>query len=456
MAPRNVAVLDIGKTNVKLVVHNLVTGEDVFVRTRPNRVLVDGPYPHYDMDAIDTFLIEALREAAAAHSVDAVTVTTHGASTVLMAGDDLALPVLDYEHAGPDSLAAAYDAVRPPFSETASPRLAGGLNVGAQLFWLQRTFPDAFARADTIIPYPQYWAWRLCGVKAAEATSFGCHTDLWNPGARSPSSLMVRMGWDRLLPPFRSAFDALGPVRPEIAAATGLPPDTPVHCGIHDSNASLLPHLLTRTAPFTVVSTGTWVILFAVGAPMEGLDPARDTLANIDAYGRPVPGARFMGGREFDLLTDGNPVPPDADTVRAVLERQVMALPAFVSHSGPFPGRTGRWTHDPETLPPAERTAAASLYEALMTATALALCNAAGPTVVEGPFARNPLYADALARLTGRPVVRTAGSTGTSTGAALLAAPGHPVATGAEITADGSWLGPTFDTYATAWHAAAG
>ncbi|MCE3590562.1 hypothetical protein LXJ59_28655, partial [Escherichia coli] len=67
-------------------------------------------------------------------------------------------------------------------------------------------------------------------------------------------------------------------------------------CGIHDSNASLLPHLMTRSSPFSVVSTGTWVVLFAVGGQLDKLDQARDTLANVDAYGKAVPSARFMGG----------------------------------------------------------------------------------------------------------------------------------------------------------------
>ena len=65
------------------------------------------------------------------------------------------------------------------------------------------------------------------------------------------------------------AYDVRGVVpdtiTPEVAQATGLDPATPVICGLHDSNASLLPHLLARRPPFTVLSTGTWVIVFAVG-----------------------------------------------------------------------------------------------------------------------------------------------------------------------------------------------
>ncbi len=56
-------------------------------------------------------------------------------------------------------------------------------------------------------------------------------------------------------------------------------------------------------AALSVVSTGTWVVSFAVGGDLEGLDPKRDTLANVDAYGRAVPSARYMGGREFDMMT---------------------------------------------------------------------------------------------------------------------------------------------------------
>ena len=42
-----------------------------------------------------------------------------------------------------------------------------------------------------------------------------------------------------------------------------------------------------------MVSTGTWVVLFAVGGDLDHLDPARDTLANVDALGRAVPSARL-------------------------------------------------------------------------------------------------------------------------------------------------------------------
>ncbi len=92
-------------------------------------------------------------------------------------------------------------------------------------------------------------------------------------------------------------------------------------CGIHDSNASLLPHLLSRRTPFAVVSTGTWVVSFAIGGRSVALDPARSTLCNVDAFDRPVPSGIFMGGRVFDRLTGKTPEAPGDDVLASVIQR---------------------------------------------------------------------------------------------------------------------------------------
>jgi sugar (pentulose or hexulose) kinase len=56
-----------------------------------------------------------------------------------------------------------------------------------------------------------------------------------------------------------------------------------------------------------------------------------------------------------------------------------------------------------------------------MTQACLDLTGASGLIIVEGPFARNPLYVGALGKVTWRPVIGVAGATGTSAGAALPA-----------------------------------
>ena len=422
---RHVAVIDIGKTNAKLALVDLDTLSEVAVRTTPNTVLSGGRYPHFDCDRIWAFLLDGLAAFNRETPVDAISITTHGCAAALVGEDGaLAMPVLDYEFAGPEQTSAAYDSARPPFSETGTPRLPIGLNLGAQIFWQERAFPAEFANVRTIVTYPQYWAYRLSGVLANEATSLGCHSDLWDPHRRTFSSLVVRQGWDKKFAAVRSAGEKLGQVLPDIAVKLGLKPDLPVHCGIHDSNASLYPHLLQRPAPFSVVSTGTWVIAMSVGGRTDGLDATRDCLLNVNALGDPVPSARFMGGREFSTLVRDADDCTDADLAQ-VLDRGIMLLPSVQQGSGPFPHRKHSWVGDETALTPSERFAAVSLYLAMMSATCLELTGAAGPIVVEGPFAKNRVFGAMLSVATGREVLASSGSaTGTSIGAALLAAEG--------------------------------
>lgn len=420
---RSVAVIDIGKTNAKLARVDLDSFVETSVRKTPNVVLAEPFYPHFDIDSLRRFILKSLAELYAEAPFDAISVTTHGATGVVLDADgNLALPVIDYEFDGPDTCAADYDAVRPPFAETGSPRLERGLNVGAQLFWQQRQFPEAFARVTTILTYAQYWSFLLTGIRANEQTSLGAHTDLWNPATSDFSTMVDRLGWRPLFAPVRSSFDVLGPISGAIAAETGLPPDLPVYCGIHDSNASLLPHVLTRTAPFCVVSTGTWVIMLSVGGRQVELDETRDTLINVNALGQPVASARFMGGRGFSLLMAGREgVVASSEEADGVAARQAMLLPALPEGSGPFPHAKARFTVDEASLTYGERHAVVSFYLAMMTATSLELIGADGDVVVEGPFASNSAYLQMLAAATLRPVSPGGqGATGTSLGAACL------------------------------------
>ena len=91
--------------------------------------------------------------------------------------------------------------------------------------------------------------------------------------------------------------------------------------------------------------------------------------------------------------------------------------------SGPFPEHAAEWLGAPDNLTAKQRFAAVSLYLAMMTAVCLELTGADGPVIVEGPFARNRVFGAMLGVATGREVLAATGSaTGTSLGAALLAA----------------------------------
>lgn len=444
-----IAVVDIGKTNAKVLVVDLASGAEDVIARMPNPVLASGPYPHHDADLLWRFIIDGLGRVG---PVQAISVTTHGASAALVdAAGDLVLPVLDYEHPGPDDLAADYAALRPDFAETGSPRLPAGLNLGAQIYWQAQTFPEAFARTRHILTLPQYWSFRLTGVPASEATSLGCHTDLWNPQARDFSPLVDRMGWRGLFPDVLGPGAVLGPILPALAAATGLPADTPVLSGIHDSNASLVPWLGSE-GPRAVLSTGTWMIVMALRGRTVPLDARRDVLVNVNAKGEPVPTARFMAGREVDEITGGRIVTPSPEGEWAVLTGRQMVLPSRHPDTGPFPGLALGWSDTPDTAEGI--TAAASFYAALMGAECLSLIGAEGEIIVEGPFAANDGFLRMLATATGRPVIAAGAGAGTGLGAALLAGPlANPRALPAPIQpeADPRWTG-----YVAEWRATVG
>ncbi|TMV87718.1 carbohydrate kinase [Thioclava sp. BHET1] len=420
-APRHIAVIDVGKTNAKLALVEACSLQEIAVVTRPNLVLSGPPWPHFDLDGHWAFFLEHLTRFQSEHGVDAISVATHGASAVLLDADrQLAAPMLDYEHDGPEACAAEYDRLRPDFARTGSPRLPLGLNLGAQLHWQFTTWPDLHERVAHIVTYPQYWGLRLTGNLATDVTSLGCHTDLWSPWEGGFSDLPHRLGIaEKIAEPLRPGA-VLGTLRADIAATTGIAATTPVMVGIHDSNASLLPYLGSHTA-FSVVSTGTWVIAMAIGAGRQPLNPDRDTLINVNAENAPVPSARFMGGREYELLREGScaaPSPQACDDIRA---RGVMILPSAVPGTGPFPDHALEWIG--EAASPSERMAAIGFYLAMMTQSCLALIGARGPAIVEGPFAANPAYLDMLAALRPDGVRVAQSATGTSAGAALLALP---------------------------------
>ena len=451
-----VAVLDIGKTNVKVVCFD-DAGAILFERSGANRPVPGPPYLHADTEAIWAFLIGALRQAAAACRITAIVPTTHGCAGAFVNDAGLVLPVLDYEEPRVEEISADYAAIRPPFSQTLSPPLPFGLNQGRQIAWQMRAFPDAVARAARYLTYPQYWAWRLSGVAAGEVTMLGAHSDLWAPMAHAPSSLVPALGLTRLLAPMRPSWERIGTLKPEIADQIGVGVDTPVINGAHDSNASLLPHLASRASPFTVVSTGTWVILMAVGLSVEHLNPADDMLANVDVEGRPTACARFMGGREFaqvvELLHGDGPRAPSRESVARVLDSGALALPSFSGQGGPFTARKGAILGK---AAPQDAAALATLYVALMTNLLLERLGAtSGEVIVEGSFAANAMFAALLQAMRPTANVWSSGdSAGTARGAALLARwPVRLAPPDCEPAERIDW-GPALGAYRARWSAA--
>ncbi len=412
MGERLLVVLDVGKSVTKLSLWS-EDGRIIAKATRANRGGRAGGLHVLDVEGIDDWLADRLRDFAARGRIEAIVPVAHGAAAAIVRGGRLVHPPLDYEEPVPPDLRAAYEAMRDPFAETGSPALPGGLNLGVQLYHLQCRDPELLSGGAQILPWAQFWSWRLSGVARSEVTSLGCHTDLWHPAAGRFSDLARHYGWaDRFAPPAPAA-EVLGTLTPEWVRRTGLSPEVKVHCGIHDSNAALAAagaFAEVAGEDFSVLSTGTWFIAMRAAAPdseidLTPLDERRDCLVNVAPSGRCVPSSRFMGGREIQILSGvGAPAldfEPDQAMLLAaaadVVAKGRYVLPTFAAGFGPYPDRQGRWIGEPAE--PITRRSAIALYAALLAEVSLGLIGARGSIIVEGRFARAEVFVRALASL---------------------------------------------------------
>src|SRR3954451_21214378 len=95
-----IAVLDIGKTNLKLVVAS-DDGWPLETHTIPNAANTAGPYLAYDLAWLEEWFLDALAVASQRHAIGAVIATAHGCGAVLVDGHQPVLPMMDYEAVSP-------------------------------------------------------------------------------------------------------------------------------------------------------------------------------------------------------------------------------------------------------------------------------------------------------------------------------------------------------------------
>lgn len=421
-------VLDVGKTAAKLSAWS-DDGVCLARFVHDNRPVRGGAYRALDVAGIEAWLIDSLRAAGAAGDVRAIVPVAHGAAAAILRDGRLAAPVMDYEHAIPADIARSYARDRDPETRSGSPAMPLGLNLGRQLDLLEHLHPGILTDGATIVPWAQFWTWRLCGAAVCEVSSLGVHTDLWHPAAAAPSALARRRGWAARLARFARAGDVVGRLSEEWQALTGLGPQVAIHAGLHDSNAAL--HAARGRARFaageaTMLSTGTWFV--TMRSPAVAVDPAtvaydRGCLVNVDIASRPVPTALFMGGREFEELVSPHDLTADdprtahdvAAAARTCVTSDIMA-----------PAGADAWRNRPDDR--ATTLAASLLHLALRADIACDSIGAGRMLVVDGRFANIPLFVAALAAL--RPDMEVAvadAENDVALGALRAANPGYPI-----------------------------
>jgi sugar (pentulose or hexulose) kinase len=425
----SVAVLDMGKSNIKL---NAVTGAGEVIETVsiPNPVLPAPPWRHHDLAAIGEWAMSSLAVLCRSHSITNFVTSGHGSGGVLV-GDDpegpnggAALPMVDYEQEAPDGLNETYMPLSGSFLDRGSVTLQAMTHQGRQLFLMQRDERERFAKARWFLNIPQYWAWRLTGVARSEHSIMGAQSHVWNVVEERFAPIATSQGWQRLMPPFAPAWEVLGTIREPLARQYGLPPGVQVHCGAHDSSVNFYRYQAAGLTGISVVSTGTWLVALGDGIDPRYLDEHRNMTCNSDVYGKPLGGALTMGGREFHYVAGEQPRGAVANPaiVAELIERRTFALPSFGAESGQVKGSAGRGRiAGPPPQNDAERLALAVLYLALLTVNCADALGNDRLVVLDGTYLKDPLYARLVAAL--RPDAQTLENhegDGVASGAALL------------------------------------
>jgi sugar (pentulose or hexulose) kinase len=421
--PTPIAVLDIGKTNLKLLVAN-DDGWPLETLSIPNTANASAPYPSYDLAGLEAWFLDALAEVSQRHAIGAVIATAHGCGAVLVDGDKPVLPMMDYDAVSPAAIDEAYGRIAPAYREVFCGIGAGAMRLAKQLLWQQSAFPAEFARAKTYLTTAQFFAMRLGGRAVSEISQLAAQGHIWDLVRHQPSSIMRERGWAHLLPPRAPAGAVLGTVSAAVAKRTGLARSTEILCGVHDSNANLFRYKAAGMADASILSTGTWMIGFQRDLDPDKLDANSAMVLNIDVDGENVPSTLTMTGREYDLIRKEKSA-ADAAVLAALpklVARGTLALPSFVGDDGLFPGAAHRGRiigPAPET--PAEWQGLAVLYAAFSANRCLDTLGSSKRIIIDGGFAANLPFARALAALRPSQEVSVSQSRdGTALGAALL------------------------------------
>lgn len=352
--PENyIAVVDVGKTNKKVLIYDL------------RLKCVDSVYKNFDefeeagviyedLENMTIWIRDQLKIFANKYIIKAISVTTHGAFAVgIDVNGNLAVPPVAYTtDAGENFRQDFYNTFGHPHTlkrATGTTEIGSLVNIGKLIYFWQKQWPEQYKNIWKILNMPQYFGYQFTGNIGAEPTYIGCHSYLYNPKEKSYSDVAKRLGVIDLLPEkISKSWQKLGTISPQFQTETNLPSDCIVTMGIHDSNASLLPYLVKGFKNFVLNSTGTWCVAMHPTHNSDFRDEELDAAVfyNFDVFQQPVKTSIFKGGTEFETyqtilnnLAGDQPDPLfDIDLYnRIVSEKKLFILPSVDKGVGIFP-----------------------------------------------------------------------------------------------------------------------
>ncbi len=267
MIHKALLVLDVGATNVKACLVD-PAGLVLASFSMPNETVPDPEYQGgriWDIDDIWAKLGNCCRQAiAAAGNVElaGVTVTTFGVDGAFVRADgSLGYPVISWQCA---RTAAIENQIEKYFDRDWLYSVTGlqsyHFNTIHKLIWIKENRAEVWKRCDQYVLMPSLILYRLCGERVTDTTMAGT-TMLTNLKERSFSAeIFDVLGLlPSAFPPLVEPGTVVGKTTSDAAESLGIPVGIPVVAAGHDTQFALLAAGAGVNEP--VLSSGTWEIL---------------------------------------------------------------------------------------------------------------------------------------------------------------------------------------------------
>ncbi len=441
-APAIIGV-DVGTTSVKAVAFD-PAGRKLASAARPTPMTRVATGGEYDPDTIFETVLAILAEVAVAlggRPVAGIAATSVGESyAVIDAAGRSVMPSIAWFDRRTVQDAATVEA------EVGSERAFAINGVGVEfnftlvkMMWARRNWPEAYARGRRILMMADWVAYRLSGTGATDPT-LAARTQYYDVDRNAWSDEMLALaGRDSSFPmPVEVGGTPLGPVLPEVLAATGIVGRPIVGVGGHDHIVGAMANGFQRAGTL-VDSMGTAeALILASPTPVRDLAVIRRGYlqapiiphrmhwvgGSVFSSGAAVEWVRaLLGGVDTaTLIAEASLVPPGSDGV------------VFVPHVGngvspPDPDLDARGHFLGLTVNTNRAALYRSVLEGIVFQSGLILDDMTGfagvappegPPRITGGGSRNPLLVQMKADIFARPVVVVDESESTALGAALL------------------------------------
>jgi sugar (pentulose or hexulose) kinase len=295
-----VAILDVGKTNKKLLLFDQAYKLVYEKSDRMEETVDEDGFPCEDLASLTSSVIELIGSSLKIEGFDvkAINFTAYGASFVYVDANGKTLtPLYNYLKPYPEEIQhkfyAQYGGEKAFSRCTASPVL-GSLNSGMQVLRIKHEQPEIFARIAFALHLPQYLSYLFTDLAVTDITSIGCHTNLWDFTQQAYHAWVQNEGISTVLAPIISSAHVEKINIEGQSLSCGI--------GLHDSSSALIPYLSCFNNPFVLVSTGTWSITLNPfdHVPLADEELEKDCLCYLQYTGKPVKASRLFLGNAHE------------------------------------------------------------------------------------------------------------------------------------------------------------